>query len=346
MFQEYTPYEWLLYSTAQNAGLKGSYEELMTWTEDNLSQLEDYEVAADNHPMFMKDVRAIRNVQRGNMINHIIYLDATFSGLQVMSLMQGCRKSMEQCNLIDTGVCQDPYTNVIPTMNEMLPKENWITLGNEPGHLNRKDHVKPATMTLGYKSKAKPIEIFGYNTPELKAFFAAIKKNMPALLDIPDELINMWNTESGEYQWSKFFSKVKARCLTKPDKFRDPHRIQNIYGLKGSFSYLLDSRGEPTNYAVPIVANVVQGGDADLTDEMIIRCEGTGFNILTIHDAYGCQLPNVNKMRRHYNNITADYYEGNVMSQLVKDLMGIDYDYKQKELGLGDLIRDANYALN
>jgi hypothetical protein len=350
MFQEYTPYEWLLYSTAQNAGLKGSYEELMSWTEDNLSQLEDYEETADSPYMYMKDVRAIRNVQRGNSIHHIIYLDATFSGLQVMSLMQGCRKSMEQCNLIDTGVCQDPYTNIIPTMNELLPKECWITLGNEPGHFNRKDHVKPATMTLGYKSKAKPIEIFGENTLELKAFFAAIRENIPALLDIPNEILSMWNFESGEYQWRQFFNDPKnpfwSKCLTKPDKFQDPHRIQNIYGLKGSFSYLLDSRGEPSNYATPLVANTVQSFDANIIQEEIRRCNKSGFNILTIHDSVGCQLPYVNTVRKHYNNICADLYEGNVMSQLVKDLMGIDYDYKQKELGLGDLIRDANYALN
>jgi len=143
MFQEYTPYEWLLYSTAQNAGLKGSYEELMTWTEDNLSQLEDYEVVADNHPMFMKDVRAIRNVQRGNSINHIIGLDASYSGGQVMALLNGCKQTMIQCNLIGDKL-QDPYSNLVPAMNKYLPEDKWVTLGNKPGHFNRKDHIKPA----------------------------------------------------------------------------------------------------------------------------------------------------------------------------------------------------------
>ena len=79
---------------------------------------------------------------------------------------------------------------------------------------------------------------------------------------------------------------------------------------------------------------------------MIRRCFKSGFNILTIHDNFLTSLDNINIMRKHYNEICADLYEGNVMAQLVKDLMGIDYDYKQKELGLGDLIRNANYSLN
>jgi len=201
-------------------------------------------------------------------------------------------------------------------------------------------------MTSGYGSKAKPKEIFGGGTPELEAFFQAMRDNLPAVLTIPEELESMWNNESGEYKWRKFFDKSWARCVTKPDQYRDPIRIQNIYGLKGSFSYLLDSRGEPSNYSIPIIANCVQSYEADICAEMIRRCFKSGFNILTIHDNFLTSLDNINVMRKHYNNICADLYEGNVMSQLVKDLMGIEYDYKQKELGLGDLIRNANYSLN
>ena len=345
MFQEYTPYEWLLYSTAQNAGLKGPYEELMTWTEDNLSQLEDYEVVADNHPMFMKDVRAIRNVQRGNSINHIIGLDASYSGGQVMALLNGCKQTMIQCNLISDEL-QDPYSNLVPAMNKYLPDDKWVTLGNEEGHFNRKDHIKPACMTSGYGSKAKPKQIFGECSIELEAFFQAMRDNLPAVLTIPSELQDMWNEESGEYKWRKFFDNSWARCITKPDQYRDPVRIQNIYGLKGSFSYLLDSRGEPSKYSIPIIANVVQSFESDICAEMIRRCFKSGFNILTVHDNFIVQLPYVNQMRKHYNEICAELYEGNVMSQLIKDLMGIEHDYEQKELGLGDLIRNANYSLN
>lgn len=253
MFQEYTPYEWLLYSTAQNAGLKGSYEELMTWTEDNLSQLEDYKMESDNIYGFMKDVRTLRQVQRGNSINHIIGLDASYAGGGAMGLALGCEQTLRQCNLIG-DVLNDPYSNLVPAMNKYLPKDKWVTLGNEPGHFNRKDHIKPACMTSGYGSKAKPKEIFGDGTPELEAFFQAMRDNLPAVLIIPEELESMWNPTSGEYKWRKFFDKSWARCVTKPDKFQDPVRVQNIYGLKGSFSYLLDSRGEPSNYSIPIIA--------------------------------------------------------------------------------------------
>lgn len=258
--QEYTEWEWLLYSTAQNAGLKGSYEELMTWTEDNLSQLEDYEVAADNHPMFMKDVRAIRNVQRGNSINHIIGLDASWSGAQVMSLLQGCKKTMFQTNLIG-DVIQDPYTNLIPQMNKYLSEEFKVVIGIEEGHMNRKDHIKPAAMTSAYGSTDEPKTILGDGTNQMKAFFQAMRDNVPAVLDIPSELKDMWNNQSGEYKWRKFFNPDDknpywARCVTKRDKFSDPVRIQNIYGLKGSFSYLLDDIGNPSDYTVPIIANV------------------------------------------------------------------------------------------
>ena len=345
MFVEYTPYEWLLYSTAQNAGLKGSYEELMTWTEDNLSQLEEYEVEADSPYMFMKDVRAIRNVQRGNSINHNIGLDASWSGGQVMSLLQGCKKTMLQTNLIDSNEPQDPYSNLVPAMNKYLPKEAWIALEDGSGKFTRRT-VKYTAMPLSYGSVAEPKKLFGEDSPELKAFFKAMRDIVPAVLDIPSELKSMWNNESGEYKWRKFFDKSWARCVTKPDPFRDPIRIHNIYGLKGSFSYLLDSRGEPSNYSIPIIANCVQAGESDICAEMIRRCFKSGFNILTVHDNFICQLPHVNQMRKHYNEICADYYEGNVMSQLVKDLMGQDYNYKQKELGLGDLIRNANYSLN
>jgi len=173
-------------------------------------------------------------------------------------------------------------------MNKYLPEELWISLEENSKRKFTRKSVKNAAMPSSYGSVAEPLFLFGENSPELKAFFQAMRDNVPAVLDIPAELESMWNNKSGEYRWRKFFNPDSknpywARCVTKPDQYRDPVRVKNIYGLKGSFSYLLDSRGEPSNYSIPIIANCIQSFEADICAEMIRRCFKSGFNILTIH---------------------------------------------------------------
>jgi hypothetical protein len=173
----------------------------------------------------------------------------------------------------------------------------------------------------------------------------ALWDNVPATQIIPEELRSLWNTESGAYKWKKQFGGW-ARCLTKPPVNQPATRIYNIHGLgNASVSIMQDLRDKPSDNSTPLLANIIQGEEADICGELIRRCYKSGFNILTVHDCMYASPVNCNVMRQHYNDICAEKYATNRMEQLGIDLTGIYRKYNQTDKDLFHEIKQANYAI-
>lgn len=188
-----------------------------------------------------------------------------------MGMLIGCCKTLEQTNLINTGKVQDVYTNITTEMQDIL--------GNA-FHVSREDSKK-SLMTVGYGSRAKPVEIYGEDTPELRAFFEARKRLVPGTIEVSDDLRSLWNNNSGEYKWT-LFNGHTAKVITK-DTEPTVLRIQEIYGINSGFSYQYVKRGICTTYDTPIIANIVQSNDGAIAQELVLRCWKSGFHIITVH---------------------------------------------------------------
>ncbi len=119
--------DYLRIDIANNFGLdKLTWKERIQWVHDN-SNLEKYIPDADNPFGYQKAVYTYREVMKGNPTGHIMFLDATSSFLQIMSIFSNDRVGAEQSNIINTGKRQDFYTNLTNTMNSYLDTNVQIT---------------------------------------------------------------------------------------------------------------------------------------------------------------------------------------------------------------------------
>lgn len=111
MFQTFTPKQYLKIDVANNFGLdKDKWDDRIAWFDANEAQLEQLTKQAAEPALYSAGVRAWRNVQKGLPNHYPISLDATSSGIQILSCLTGDRKAAELCNVVDTGERADAYT--------------------------------------------------------------------------------------------------------------------------------------------------------------------------------------------------------------------------------------------
>ena len=73
-------------------------------------------------------------------------IDATASGLQIMTVLSGCKNTAKLVNCIDPNKRYDIYSEVVKLMNKQLKKPNQVS----------RPIIKDVVMTHYYNSKAKP----------------------------------------------------------------------------------------------------------------------------------------------------------------------------------------------
>jgi len=125
--EQFTPREYLLIDIANNFGLdRTEWNTRLTWVQDNINDLE-YIDTAKNPILYRKAVRALRVVDSGGPTNHIMGLDATASGLQLMACMSGCHKTGFEVNLINDGIRHDVYGSIGRYMNTQVKRDRPFT---------------------------------------------------------------------------------------------------------------------------------------------------------------------------------------------------------------------------
>lgn len=77
------------------------------------------------------------------------------------------------------------------------------------------------------------------------------------------------------------------------------------------------------------------------------RLIGSGFDIVTIHDCFGCRPKHMNMLRRHYINILAELAASNILSDILTDITGQPVEVIKRCDDLAPLIaQQAEYALS
>jgi DNA-directed RNA polymerase len=92
----------------------------IAWTDAHLDDLETLEKQAESPAMFYASTKALRAAQRKEPSGYPISLDATASGMQILSALTGCAKTAQHVNLVSTGHREDPYTNLYKVMVDRL----------------------------------------------------------------------------------------------------------------------------------------------------------------------------------------------------------------------------------
>ena len=86
-----------------------------------------------------------------------------------------------------------------------------------------------------------------------------------------------------------------------------------------------------------------------LTDKLVLICKSmlthNPFEVVTIHDEFKCHPNNMNHLRFHYKEILADLADSNLIDDLLSQIHGEAGTFNKLSEGLGNKIREANYAL-
>jgi DNA-directed RNA polymerase len=140
MFQEFTGKQNLAIDVAGSYGLdKLSWQARLDWFHANeaellkgLAQAEEDGPGPYRHELFVTSKKpsmqfvgmlAWRDMLEGRPSGYGISLDATASGLQLLSCLAGCRKSASLCNVLDTGERENAYSIVFQAMLEEMGTE-------------------------------------------------------------------------------------------------------------------------------------------------------------------------------------------------------------------------------
>jgi hypothetical protein len=182
----------------------------------------------------------------------MVSLDATASGIQILSLISGDRSAAHHCNVLNTGHREDAYTNIDTLMRQVM----------DFAHVERKDS-KHALMTVLYGSEAVPKQVFGEGAL-LDLFETTAEREMPAVWALNKALLRLWNPAALMYEWKL------------PDGFNVKTKVMGSSYQTVTFMGQSMDIHKQVNMAQPegrsIGANVTHSIDGLIVREMTRRC--------------------------------------------------------------------------
>ena len=261
--QTFSGLEYLCIDIANCYGLdKELFTTRIQWVKDNFQNLEELaDSASEDKILYIKSVKALRDVVAGKPIGHLISLDSTCSGMQILSALTGCKEGARITNLTSEDKRFDAYTEVTNVQNKFL--ETWGIKGIE---ILRKD-AKRAVMTSLYGSKATPKEVFGEEGPAITAFYESAFTCAPGAFSLLDDLLNSWNAYALSHYWKMPDGFDVAIKVMQTEETRIEVDELNHHKFKTSYKVNLGSR---TGISLP--ANVTHSVDAYVLRSLLRRC--------------------------------------------------------------------------
>jgi len=208
---------------------------------------EDTYKKASNPVGLRAAVEAYKKGMAGHPTGYMITLDASSSGLQLLSLLVSCPHSWLLCGG-DMYDCVDSYTTIYGAMNLH-------------GALTRKQ-VKDAIMTSLYGSVSTPEEVFKEN---IDVFYETMETMAPGAWELNLSLQDLWNQVKGSaYMW-RLPDNFHAGIETKNKETR------NFSFLGVDHKLIVEVDGRP-DFHKGLGPNLIHSIDGMIVREMVRRC--------------------------------------------------------------------------
>lgn len=306
------------------------WQERIWWVDDNRADLLNQQAQAKYPTAYNKALRALQQAEAEVPINHIMGLDATASGLQIMGAMSCCRSSAAATNLIDTGKREDVYTSVGEQMSKLL---------NIP--IDRKEIKKPI-MTYFYGSTAVPKKVFGEGA-QLAAFHEALGTMLPGPTKLMSLLQEQWNPNAIRHMWAMPDGHVAyVPVSAKEDKGLEIDEADHL-----RFTYRAEVV-KPLLKSRSLAANIIHSIDGWICREMVKGAKEQGFYLATIHDCFYAHPNHMNKVRQLYRECMAEVAKMNLVTSILSQIANrtVDYLPLSKREDLAKDILQSEYALS
>lgn len=349
MFQKFTPIQYLKIDIANSYGLdKLSWNKRLEWFDANEPDLASLIDKAKEPALFFAGIKAYYSALKGEPIGYMISLDATASGLQILSVMTGDRKAAELCNVVDTDDRRNAYEIVYDEMCYRIGDTSKISL----------DDAKQAIMTSLYGSTAVPKEVFGEGHL-LKIFYETMKDLAPAAWELNEAFLDIWDDTAMENNWvmpDNFHVKIKVMSQVK----------QTVNFLNEPFDVFYNVNA-PMSGGRSLGANVTHSIDGYIVREMTRRCDYDPKVVETLRDildkghSHGTRLSTEddkmviilwdhfkktgNLSARIINHLNMDNI-GHVRAKVISDLLDSFPDKPFKVISIHDCFRSLPHYGN
>ncbi len=263
--QRFTPIEYIKIDIANSFGLdKLNWNDRISWFDDNETNMAELITQAKEPALFYAGCKAYNNALQGIPTGHMISLDATSSGLQLLAVLTGDHLASQICNVVNTGKREDAYTTIYQDMVNQIGETAKIS----------RDDTKDAIMTSLYSSKAVPKRIFGEGAL-LDVFYDTMVARAPGAWELNEAMLGLWNPNTHSHDWvlpDNFHVKIKVMASVK----------ETVNFLNQPFDCFYNINA-PIDQGRSLGANTIHSIDGMIVREMTRRCD---YNISKINYLY------------------------------------------------------------
>lgn len=376
--QTFSPLEYIQIHIANMYGHdKWDYTDRILWTLVHDEELEDLTEEADDPYSYWVAVNEYRKVCNNKPTGLIVRFDATASGAQLLSVMTGCRKGCEATNAISEHR-SNPYMRVRDVMQEELGENVDVSYADCKQAVMTSLYGSTETPK---KIFGKNIAAFYKAVKEVFPGAFAIMPVLLGSWD-KTKSYHTWVMPDGYQVYKPTLVKSMASVMVEPInyamKVQYYEQKASNYGLANAAdithsvdSYLLRSVIRHCSYnkewvttklqevekLLPEHYEVFEVSYPDLLEEPTELSTGElvgmyldlhnmllhePFEVVTVHDSYGCHPNNMNTLRYWYNQCLARLNTNNVLESILSQL-GIELTINKENLF--DDIVDNSYAI-
>ena len=272
-FQSFTAAEYLKIDVANNFGLDHeNWDVRLAWFDNNEHQLRDIVRHADCHALYQAGVQAWEDYKAGKPIGYAVSLDATSSGIQLLSCLVSDPQAASLCNVIDTGNREDAYLLLYHAMVKRI---------GEAAKIERKA-TKLAIMAAFYTSRNEPRRVFG-DGPLLEAFYDTVREEAPGAWELNETFLAIWDNTKDLYSWvlpDNFHVHVKVMGTNR--------ETVNFLNRPYEVSY---SSQQPVERGRFLGAHTAHCCDALVVRELRWRCHYDPAQLAEVRRVLGCGSP-------------------------------------------------------
>lgn len=305
---------WLKVDIANAFGL-----DKLTWNErvayvdehitDMLADIDGWSEKADEPLLAKSALLAYQESLATGKSNHIVRLDATTSGAQLMSVLTRDIEAMEKLNVLGSGTRWDFYTLVA---KEVYARTSDSKLwGDNPNFKEIRKLCKKAIMTSLYNSEAKPAEFFGKDTKELQEFYNVLDEVVPGAMKLKSYINSLWSDKVLANSWYLPDGHYAYCPVMVQDKKRV--EIKEMKGGTATMTVVCDvnkASNEPHRSLTP---NVVHSIDAVVMRWVVEMLDEKGIQVSPIHDSFGVHANHCDALREAYRKCLARLYKEDIL---------------------------------
>jgi probable DNA-directed RNA polymerase len=312
---------WLKVDIANAFGLdKLTWDERVAYVDehitDMIADIDAWSAKADDPLLAKSALLAYKESLATGKSNHIVRLDATTSGPQLMSVMTRDIEGMQRFNVIGSDTRRDFYTEIATAIyDQTRGSKLW---GETPSFKNIRKDIKASIMTYFYNSEANPKAYFGEDSKELKVFYDVMATSAKGAVELKGyinslwsdtKLYNAWYLPDGHYAYCPVMVQDKKRI-----------EIKEMKGGTATMTVVCDVNKPSHKPHRSLMPSTIHSVDALMMRWVVEILNDQGIQVSPIHDSFGVHAEHCDALREAYRKCLARLYKEDILNDILKQI--------------------------